>query len=95
SLYRSSIAHLAVPAAARHAAQASYATSHAVASHLPTHLGHVLQLAANHGFLNGLHAGCDVCAGVCLLGVLIVLAFLPPRPTILLPDPSTAPALAG
>lgn len=95
SFYRSSIALAAVPAAARRAAQASYATSHEVAAQLPTHASHVLQAVANRGFLNGLHAGCDVCAGACLLGVLIVLAFLPPRPTITLPDPTLSPALAG
>jgi EmrB/QacA subfamily drug resistance transporter len=80
SLYRSSIAQTAVPAAARHAAQASYAAGQQTAAHLSGHLGALLEARVNTGFLDGLHAGCLVGAGVCLLGVPIVLALLPARP---------------
>lgn len=75
SLYRSALSH-----AARTAAQGSFAASHAVAAQLSGSLGQVLQARANSGFLDGLHAGCQVAAGVCLLGGVIVLALLPARP---------------
>jgi EmrB/QacA subfamily drug resistance transporter len=40
-----------------------------------------LAAIAQDGFLNGLTAGCYVAAGVCLLGALLALAFLPAHPT--------------
>jgi EmrB/QacA subfamily drug resistance transporter len=82
SLYRNSVAGAAVPAAARHAAEASYAAGRQTAAHLPGHLAAILEGHANTGFLNGLHAGCRVGTAVCLLGAAIVLALLPARPRI-------------
>lgn len=91
SLYRSAVGQARIPVAARHAAQTSYSVSHTVAAQLPHRLGDQLLSAANHGFLNGLHAGCGLCAGVCFLGVITVLAFLPPRPALSLAEaPLTA-----
>ena len=80
SLYRTALDHANLPAAARHAVQASYAASHQVTAHLPAQLGRALQAQADHGFLTGLHAGCRIGTAVCLLGVTIVLALLPSRP---------------
>lgn len=80
SLYHHAIAGAAVPTAARSAARASFAATQEVAAQLPAQLGVVLRAQANVGFLNGLHAGCQVAAGVCALGAVLVLAFLPSKP---------------
>ncbi len=80
SIYRASLTHVAVPDAARRAAQASYAASRAVADQLPAGLAQPFLARADAGFLDGLHAGCGVAAAVCLLGLVMVLAFLPSRP---------------
>jgi EmrB/QacA subfamily drug resistance transporter len=80
SLYRSSLADIRLPDSARQAARSSYAASRAVGAHLPAELGQVLAAHADQGFLDGLHAGCLVAAGVCLVGAIAVLALLPARP---------------
>ena len=81
SLYRAKVATAAVPQAAREAAQASYGASHAVAAHLPPAAAYNLLAHADNGFLDGLHAGCAVAAGVCALGALLVAAYLPAHPS--------------
>jgi hypothetical protein len=80
SLYRTKIDESGVPAAVRTAAKASYGAGHTIAQHLLGLSGRDLLSHANSGFLNGLHAGCGVAAGVCIVGAAIVVAFLPSYP---------------
>ena len=82
SLYRANVATSTAPEAARQAAKASYGASRAAAAHLPPAAGHNLLAHANSGFLDGLHVGCGVAAGVCVLGAVIVAAYLPAHPAI-------------
>ena len=97
SLYHSSLDSSPIPAAARSAAQSTYAASRSVAAGLPGRLGDVLLANADSGFLDGLHAGCRVAAGVCLLGAMAVFALLPSRPTaaVAIPDAGSVTAAAA
>ena len=88
SLYRAKVATALAPQAAREAAQASYGASRAAPAHLLLAAAHNLLAHANSGFLDGLHAGCAVAAGVCALGALLVAAYLPARPSA--PHPADA-----
>jgi len=62
-----------------------YAASRQVSTRLPIVAARVLIAHADSGFLHGLQAACTICVATCLLGVIVVLAFLPahltrPRP---------------
>ena len=43
--------------------------------------GDKLREVVSDAFMSGLHAGCLTAAGVCLVGAVAVLAFLPAHPT--------------
>lgn len=75
----------AVPAAAREAAKAGYGAARAVADQLPPTGARELIAQADMGFLDGLHAGSAVAAVVCLIGAVVVLAFLPSHPAPAVP----------
>lgn len=81
SYYRHALAHLTIPAGAREAARSSYALTRRVAGQLSPHDARTLLTQADHGFLQGLHAGCAVAAAVCALGAVLVLAYLPAHPS--------------
>ncbi len=81
SLYKTRIeAATALPPAVRDAVAGSYPATPSVAAHLPRPAGALLSQTANTGFLDGLHAGCGICAAVALLGAALVLTFLPAHP---------------
>ena len=80
SLYRSKLDSTAVPQAVINVAKGSFGASRAAAAQLPAPSGRVLIEHANRGFLDGLHASCAVAAAVCLVGAVIVVAFLPAFP---------------
>ncbi len=80
SLYRSKLDTGGVPRAAVDIAKGSYGASKGAAAQLPPASARLLIEHANSGFLDGLHASCAVAAAVCVLGAIIVLAFLPAFP---------------
>ncbi len=80
SLYRGVVADEGLPPAAREAAQESVGAAYGVAASLPPEAAAKLTAAAQQGFLDGLGAGCLVAAGVCLVGALLVLRYLPAHP---------------
>ena len=93
SLYRASLDGLPLPPAVTDAARSSYAASRQVAAGLPEQAQRLLLEAADRGFLDGLHAGCRVAAGVCLAGAVAVLALLPSRPPVAAPETGGLPAV--
>jgi hypothetical protein len=71
SLYTAGLTHGAtahLPAAALHAAQRSVGAGYLVAQHAPGILREPLLHQVSTSFMSGLHAGCIVAAGVCLVG---------------------------
>jgi hypothetical protein len=80
SLYRSKLDTGGLPRAAVDIAKGSYGASRLAAAQLPPGPARRLIAHANSGFLDGLHASCAVAAAVCVLGAMIVLAFLPAFP---------------
>ncbi len=83
AVYQSSISsHLGgLPAKAREVAQGSVAGAAAVASHLPPNLGLPLIRAAHEAYIQGMSEVMLICAGMMLLGAVLILLFLPARPT--------------
>ena len=69
----------------------SFGRALAVAAAAPVEVGAPLAAAATSAFLDGLHRGALVAAGVAVVGALGVLAFLPSRAR---PQPMRAPAAA-
>jgi len=59
---------------------AALVTSHALAQHGATVEADGLREVATIGFLNGLHAGCLVVAGVCVAGAVFCGLVLPSQP---------------
>ena len=94
SRYTHALTHAThVPAAALHAASASYGASRSAAAHLPPTAAHDLLTHADNGFLSGLHAGCAIAALTCVIGAAVVTAFLPAHPTYVAnPAPTSDPA---
>ena len=86
SLYRSALhGAIAVPDGLRSVAERSYQAGAAAAGQLgagPASPGvaGAVRRQVDDAFLQGLHAGCAVASGVCLLGALAVLRYLPARP---------------
>jgi EmrB/QacA subfamily drug resistance transporter len=71
SIYVAQLAHGAVrtlPPAVLHKAQESVGAGVTVAAHLPAAYQEPVRGAVQHAFLSGLHSGCLVAAGVCVLG---------------------------
>jgi EmrB/QacA subfamily drug resistance transporter len=73
----------AVPAALLERTHDSFGAGLAVAAASPAPIAAPLHDAVVSGFLDGLQAGCLTAAGVCALGIVAVLLFLPARPTAL------------
>ena len=71
-ILHSSAAHL--PLGALHTAQSSVGAGYAVAAHVPAELHLPVLHSVQNAFMNGLHAGCLVAAGVCALGVIGAMA---------------------
>jgi Major Facilitator Superfamily len=100
SLYTAGLTHGAagkLPAAALHTAQKSVGAGYAVAQHAPSALQGPLFHQISNSFMSGLHAGCFVAAGVCLLGALGATA-LPGRlrtPAASRPELRVAPSRAA
>ena len=71
----------AAPAPAQEAAREGLAQGLAVAAQSPPAVADTLREVVSDAFMSGLHAGCLTAAGVCLVGAVAVLAFLPAHPT--------------
>jgi EmrB/QacA subfamily drug resistance transporter len=79
--YDSRVDHLRLPAGAAHAARESIGGALAVAGRLGGRAGGALADAARAGFANGIQLATVVGAGVVALAVVVVILFLPNRPT--------------
>lgn len=73
---------VAVPAGLLDRAHESFGAGLAVAAGSPAPIAGPLHAAVVTGFLDGLRAGCLTAAGVCVVGALAVLLFLPARPAV-------------
>jgi EmrB/QacA subfamily drug resistance transporter len=89
SFFRDRITAADLPAPIRDGAQESLGAANAIAHQ--THDPALLSLA-QHGFLDGLAAGCYVAACVAIIGAVLVARFLPSHPDAQAPD---EPAPAG
>jgi hypothetical protein len=83
AVYQSSISsHLGLlPAKAREVAQGSIGGAAAVASHLPPDVGRRLIRAAHEAYSQGMSEVMLICAGMMLVGAVLILLFFPTRPT--------------
>jgi hypothetical protein len=79
--YDSRVDHLRLPAGAAHAARESIGGALAVAGRLGGRAGGALADAARAGFANGIQLATLVGAGVVALAVVVVILFLPNRPS--------------
>ena len=70
----------AAPPQAQEAAGEGLAQGLAVAAQSPPAVAETLRTVVSDAFMSGLHAGCLTAAGVCLVGAIAVLAFLPAHP---------------
>jgi hypothetical protein len=66
-----------VPAEAVTAAKASMAAAIVVASQAPAEVKELFRTSASDAFMQGMHLGCFVCAGVALCGSIAAFVFLP------------------
>jgi len=66
-----------VPAEAVTAAKASMAAAIVVASQAPAEVQELFRTSASDAFMQGMHLGCFVCAGVALCGSIAAFIFLP------------------
>ena len=69
-----------LPEAAQSTARDGLAQGLAVAAQSPPPIAGALRDNVSDAFMSGLHAGCLTAAAVCLVGALLVLAFLPAHP---------------
>jgi EmrB/QacA subfamily drug resistance transporter len=97
AVYRNDVASAVsgLPAPVRDAAQESISGAYAVAGRLGAGAPRLID-AANQSFVSAMHWAAGVSALVALLGIVIVLRWMPGRPLIEVdPRPATEPELAG
>jgi EmrB/QacA subfamily drug resistance transporter len=98
TLYASGLLHSGaghLPPTALHTAQSSVGAGYAVAARVPAELHLPVLHSVQNAFMTGLHAGCLVAAGVCVVGVIGAMALPGARrtraavaDTRLVPDPA-------
>ncbi|MEU4477275.1 MFS transporter [Micromonospora sp. NPDC023966] len=97
AVYRNDVASAVsgLPAPVRDAAQESISGAYAVAGRLGAGAPRLID-AANQSFVSAMHWAAGISALVALLGIVIVLRWMPGRPLIEVdPRPATEPELAG
>ena len=82
-----------VPADAVAAAKASMAAAIVVASRAPAEVQELFRSSASDAFMQGMHLGCFVCAGVALAGSIAAFTFLPDLESEEAPHPGEWPEL--
>ena len=82
-----------VPAEAVAAAKASMAAAIVVASQAPAEVQDLFRSSASDAFMQGMHLGCFVCAGVALVGSIAAFTFLPDLESEEAPHPGEWPEL--
>jgi MFS family permease len=82
-----------IPADAVTAAKSSMAAALVVASRAPAEVQALFKTSASDAFMQGMHLGCFVCAGVALAGSIAAFSFLPDLESQEAPHPGEWPEL--